>query len=86
VSKRRERSTTGDGDSCPLNPEHGRMCFLNDSGNQWCPSVDHDGRPKSHPAGKAGMTRSFWPKGDDALRRAVIQTTLPEIDIALIGG
>jgi hypothetical protein len=82
----RGRLELGDGDVCPTNPRHGHMYFLTNSDRQWCPHAEHEGRPKSHPDGFAPKTRALWPKGDNALRRAVIQTTLPEIDIALIGG
>jgi len=83
----RGRLELGDGDVCPLNPRHGQMYFIHGPGKvQWCAHVSHEGRPASHPLGKAPATRSKWPQGDDAFRRAVIQTTLPEIDIALLGG
>jgi hypothetical protein len=61
------------------------MYFLNGD-IQWCPDQEHEGRPKSHPKGPAPRTRSRWPKGSQALRRAVASETLPEIDIALLGG
>jgi hypothetical protein len=83
---RRRGNGLGDGDYCPLNPDHGQMYFLSGSDRQWCPDVEHAGRLASHPQGPAPATRSYWPKGTDALRKAVIQTTLPEIDITLLGG
>ena len=46
-------ATTGDGDRCPLFPEHGRMIVLTSS--QWCPSHEHE------PVGGRQMTRAFWP-------------------------
>lgn len=59
------------------------MFFLQGSDKQWCPVQDHDGVPG--PDGSQG-TRALWPQGRDSFRRAVITVTLPEIDIALIGG
>lgn len=53
---------------------------------QWCPAQEHDGRPATHIKGALPPTRSFWPTGPDSFRRAVIQSTLPEIDITLLGG
>jgi hypothetical protein len=82
----RGRLELGDGDNCPINPAHGRMYFIAGSDRQWCAHNDHDGRSKNHPKGPAPMTRSLWPQGDDALRRAIITETLPEIDIRLLGG
>lgn len=81
VSRRHE---IGDGDVCPLNPEHGQMMFLSCSPSQWCPDASHEGVWTFD--GKERATRSIWPKGIDSFRRAVIQATLPEIDIKLIGG
>jgi hypothetical protein len=86
MSRPRSGADTGNGDPCPLNPEHGKMYFLNGSTNQYCADQSHDGAPKSAPGGPQPMTRKVWPQGSDALRRAVITTTLPEIDVALLGG
>ena len=49
--------TTGDGDPCPLVPEHGRMESLKGSSpaKQWCPNQEHDGH------GKVPGSRSIWP-------------------------
>ena len=50
--------TTGDGDPCPLNPEHGRMLSINGANppKQHCPHQSHDGK------GKVPGTRSIWPQ------------------------
>lgn len=78
----------GDGDPCPIEPlEHGRMTFMQPpSTRQYCAHQSHDGRPSTHPLGASEPTRCMWPKGTEALRKAVITTTLPEIDITLLGG
>lgn len=56
----------GDGDRCPLAPEHGKMYVL--TTRQYCSHAAHEGRP-----GRDGSprTRAFWPKGDNALAAAV---------------
>jgi len=72
------RTGTGDGDVCPINPDHGQMFFL--TTRQWCPDHSHEA------VGERPGTRAFWPQGHDSFRKAVITTTLPEIDIALLGG
>lgn len=50
----------GDGDVCPLFPEHGRMYTIkmSDPPMQWCASQVHDGG-----VGKSGVpaSRSRWP-------------------------
>lgn len=85
-SKARERGT-GNGDVCPIDPEHGHMVVLpGQEERQFCPHQSHDGRPKTHPEGEAPPTRAFWPTGIDSFRRASIQHTLPEIDISILGG
>lgn len=33
------------------------------SGRQYCPHVEHAGRPKTHPRGASSATRCFWPGG-----------------------
>lgn len=50
--------TTGDGDPCPLVPEHGKMESINGSTppKQWCPHQSHDGK------GKEPGTRAMWPQ------------------------
>lgn len=61
-----KRSDIGNGDVCPLFPEHGNMLVLpTEKGvtpKQYCPHVDHDGRGKSQYTPE-GMPRSrcFWP-------------------------
>ena len=63
--------TTGDGDACPLDAEHGRMLAIPGVKRQHCPHQSHDGRPKSHPAGPVPATPRFWPLEDRALAEAV---------------
>jgi hypothetical protein len=50
----------GDGDTCPLWPEHGNMLVLRSSSPpvQWCPHAEHEGT-----LGKNGKprSRSRWP-------------------------
>lgn len=54
------RHDTGNGDTCPLFPEHGNMSVLSgsDPPKQWCAHQMHDGQP-----GKSGVPRSraIWP-------------------------
>ncbi len=54
------RSDIGDGDTCPLFPEHGNMLVIQgtDPPLQYCPHVIHDGS-----RGEAGVpaSRSRWP-------------------------
>jgi hypothetical protein len=66
----------GDGDRCPLNPDHGRMYTLKGTTppKQWCASSAHDGRPKSHPDGEAPPTRAYWPLGPVSFANAVAET------------
>lgn len=60
----------GDGDRCPLVPDHGRMYAYKDAGRQWCPHSDHAGTPgKGENARPA--TRSWWPLADGAFETAV---------------
>jgi hypothetical protein len=63
--------TTGDGDPCPLDAEHGRMLSIQGTKRQQCPHQSHDGRPKSHPAGPLPATPHIWPLEDRALAEAV---------------
>ena len=81
---RKRTRTVGNGDTCPIDAGHGAMLWMESS--QHCPVVSHNGRPKSHPLGYAPPTRKFWPQGHDSFRKAVIQSTLPEVDIELLGG
>lgn len=77
----------GDGDICPLFPEHGPMFTLKGSSPpaQWCPDSTHAGRP-----GKAGppTSRSQWPLYgfEDSVQtylarldRAIRQAELPDL-------
>ena len=54
----RKIDSVGDGDTCPLYPEHGAMVVLSglDPAQQFCPHVMHDGLGKDLPA-----SRSRWP-------------------------
>lgn len=53
--------TTGDGDRCPLVPEHGIMLVLQGtSGKQHCPHQSHDGTWSASEK-KRPPTRSIWP-------------------------
>lgn len=46
----------GDGDLCPLVPEHGRMFTVPSAvPKQYCPNVQHDGRGETPPS------RNIWP-------------------------
>lgn len=38
---------------------HGLMMLEIEPGLYWCPSQEHDGRPKSHPLGETPRTPSF---------------------------
>jgi hypothetical protein len=78
---------TGDGDRCPLFPQHGHMIVVKGSSPavQWCPHVQHDGGP-----GKNGEPRSRnrWPLYgfEDTVQtymarldRAIRQAGLPDL-------
>jgi hypothetical protein len=78
----------GDGDTCPLFPQHGNMFTIpGDVPKQYCAHIIHDGR-KDVPA-----TRSIWPLYglDDTvhtylkrLEKAVAQSDLPDLsDVTL---
>ena len=82
----RGRLDLGDGDTCPLSPHHGQMYLLSGTQTQWCAHVAHDGRPMNHPMGPAVRSRAKWPFGHESFRKAVIQETLPTVDITLLGG
>lgn len=57
---RRRVEQTGDGDTCPLDPEHGRMFVLKTGVVcQYCPNQSHDG--VWTPEGKSPKTRKVWP-------------------------
>lgn len=55
----------GDGDTCPLFPEHGNMYVLRTEGKaplQWCSNVVHDGTgPKDAQGLRPPPSRAFWP-------------------------
>ena len=42
---------------CPADPEHGPL--LDVDGRTYCPHQDHDGRPKTHPAGQAPQSSAY---------------------------
>jgi hypothetical protein len=58
--------TTGDGDPCPITPEHGKMLVRGDT--QYCPHQSHDGDWAS--GEHRGPTRAFWPLGNRARAEA----------------
>lgn len=66
----------GDGDRCPVNPDHGNMYVIQNAQRQWCVHNDHDGRPKSAPGGPQKPTPNIWPLGDKALADAIAKWTL----------
>lgn len=56
----------GNGDTCPINPAHGAMFALPTSTGrapqQYCPNVDHDGRPRSQfTPERIERSRAIWP-------------------------
>lgn len=55
--------STGNGDACPLDQEHGHMLVLppqpGAAPKQYCPHVGHDGR--GHGANAIPRTRAIWP-------------------------
>jgi len=55
----------GNGDTCPLFPEHGAMNALSPiqgrAPMQWCPNAMHDGAGFSAPGIRNKTSRSFWP-------------------------
>jgi hypothetical protein len=66
------KGDTGNGDTCPINPEHGHMLVLNSaSGRQYCAHVGHEARPErdGHPA--VVRTPSLWPSGINSFPAAV---------------
>lgn len=60
INVSRRNHDIGDGDMCPLFPEHGQMFTLKGSSppKQWCPDSVHAGRP-----GKSGPppSKNQWP-------------------------
>ena len=81
------RRSAGNGDVCPLFPEHGQMLVT--SGNppkQLCPHVAHDGAPRGSDG--APRSRALWPyHGFEEsvasymarLDRAIRQAKLPDL-------
>lgn len=78
---------TGDGDLCPLFPQHGHMLVVkgSDPPKQWCPHVGHQGT-----LGKDGLpiSRAMWPLYgfEDSVKtylarldRAIAQAGLPDL-------
>lgn len=61
ATTRKRTGGTGNGDTCPVNPEHGHMLVLNGDQTQYCPDQSHDGRPKTAPLGATGPSRKLWP-------------------------
>ena len=55
------RPTTGDGDPCPLVPEHGRMILVHGNERQWCPNQDHDGKWPVGEGMRTDPTQAFYP-------------------------
>lgn len=75
----RRGSDLGDGDRCPLDPEHGKM-YVVARNRQWCPHSDH---------ARKKLTRCYWPLYD--LKEAVAAYTvnkpapvLDDIDISAL--
>lgn len=66
------RYDTGDGDVCPLNPDHGHMTYLSGTKSQWCPDQSHDGKPNG-----GVQTRSFWSQGYRSFEAEVAQIATP---------
>jgi hypothetical protein len=48
------------GHLCPENPDHGPLLAMRDGTGWYCPAQPHDGRPATHPEGKADATRAFF--------------------------
>ena len=48
-----KRGDTGNGDTCPLVPEHGNMWVLSGGSTQWCPNQYHTARGTA--------SRAAWP-------------------------
>lgn len=60
-----KRGDVGNGNTCPLFPEHGNMSVLTTTGKapvQWCPHVVHDGSgPRDALGNRPPKSRAFWP-------------------------
>lgn len=76
--RRGPRYEVGDGDPCPLVPEHGKMLLIRNRPTQYCPHQSHDTK-----------TRATWPRQFLAAAVATYTgssagpaaTTLPDLDI-----
>lgn len=79
--------SVGDGDNCPLFPDHGPMLTINGSNPpmQYCPDQMHDG---VWGADKAPASRAMWPLYglEDTVRtyiarldRAIREAALPDL-------
>lgn len=59
VYTRRPGDDIGDGDRCPVEPEHGKMLTIRGTDRQYCPHQTHDGIWDKE--GHRDPTRSGWP-------------------------
>ena len=81
---RRAVHSAGNGDRCPVVPQHGAMFVLSDADRQYCSHHAHDGH------GSVGPTPSLWPTGHLSFAAAValyhgIRPSLPELNVILTG-
>lgn len=61
LSEPKPRATTGEGQFCPTNPNHGRLLAVGAAQFYWyCPHQEHDGRLATHPEGHSPPTKSVW--------------------------
>jgi len=67
------RSGTGNGDVCPVTPDHGHMLVMSDHTRQYCPHHDHEGRADKPDKPGLMRTRAFWPTGMDSFPKAVAE-------------
>jgi hypothetical protein len=77
------RSDIGDGDRCPLFPNHGNMLVLNTKGppKQYCSHVIHDGGGVPDDGGhRPPRTRAVWPLYG---LEETVQTYLMRLDHAI---
>lgn len=60
-----KRGEVGNGEPCPLFPEHGNMFVLppqdGQPPKQYCPHVDHDGRGSRSQPDSIPRSRNMWP-------------------------
>lgn len=92
-----KRGEVGNGETCPLFPEHGNMFVLPQEDGppmQYCPHVEHDGRwASTSQPGSTPPSRNVWPVYGFAesvqsyiarLDRAIREAGLPDLsDITL---